>query len=89
MSTQKSPELRPLMLALNIGWQIAIPLVALALIGRYVDTVLRTSPLLFLIGIMVAIIFSSWLVIRTVARVIDTTADTPQTVSKNTDKTKS
>ncbi|MEK7103019.1 MAG: AtpZ/AtpI family protein [Patescibacteria group bacterium] len=86
MPSKTPSALPPLALALNIGWQITLPLVVLALLGRYLDSLFHTSPLLFLVGIIVAIIFSSWLVIRTVTRVIDSTADTPAP-DNNTDTT--
>ena len=86
MPSKTPSALPPLDLALNIGWQITLPLVVLALLGRYLDSLFHTSPLLFLVGIIVAIIFSSWLVIRTVTRVIDSTADTPAP-DNNTDTT--
>lgn len=51
-------------LALQMGYLIAIPLVAFALGGRFLDSVLRSSPLFFLIGILTAITCSTILVYR-------------------------
>jgi len=51
-------------LAWNLGYTIAVPLVALALLGRYLDKKLGTSPWLLLIGILVSIAVSSWLVYK-------------------------
>lgn len=49
-------------LALRMGYLIAIPLVALALLGRFADSVFASSPLFFLIGILTAITCSTILV---------------------------
>jgi len=38
----------------SIGFATAIPLVGLALLGRYLDKVFNTSPYLLLLGIAVA-----------------------------------
>jgi len=51
-------------LAWELGYTIAVPLVALALAGRYLDKKLDTSPWLLLIGILVSIALSSWLVYK-------------------------
>ena len=62
---QKSDQKAQLMgLALQMGYLIAIPLVALALVGRFVDQLLGSSPLFFLIGVLTAIILSTVLVYR-------------------------
>lgn len=51
-------------LALQMGYLIAIPLVAFALLGRFIDSVFSSSPLFFLIGILTAIVCSTILVYR-------------------------
>jgi F0F1-type ATP synthase assembly protein I len=51
-------------LAWELGYTIAVPLVALALLGRYFDKKLGTSPWLLLLGILVSIALSSWLVYK-------------------------
>jgi F0F1-type ATP synthase assembly protein I len=51
-------------LAWELGYTIAVPLVALALLGRYLDKKLGTSPWLLLLGILVSIALSSWLVYK-------------------------
>lgn len=48
----------------EIGFLIAIPLVIFALGGRAVDAALGSSPLFFLIGIFLAITFSTYIVYR-------------------------
>lgn len=42
----------------QIGFGVAIPLVALGLIGRYLDEIYSTDPYLFLTGIGLAVIIS-------------------------------
>jgi F0F1-type ATP synthase assembly protein I len=48
--------------AWEMGYTMAIPLVALALGGRYLDRYLDTSPAFLLTGILISIIISSVLV---------------------------
>ncbi|MBI2484222.1 AtpZ/AtpI family protein [Candidatus Uhrbacteria bacterium] len=48
----------------TIGFLVAVPLVGLALLGRYADALLSSSPLFFLIGVVISIIISSILVFR-------------------------
>ncbi len=51
-------------LAWNLGYTIAVPLVVLALAGRYLDKKLGTSPWILLAGILLSIAVSSWLVYK-------------------------
>ena len=51
-------------LAWELGYTIAVPLVALALLGRFLDKKLGTAPWLLLVGILVSITVSSWLVYK-------------------------
>lgn len=51
-------------LAWELGYSIAVPLVIFALIGRLLDKKLGTSPWLLLIGILIAIISSSYIVYK-------------------------
>jgi len=51
-------------LAWELGYTIAVPLVALALFGRFLDKKLGTAPWLLLAGILVSIAVSSWLVYK-------------------------
>lgn len=62
-------------LALQMGYLIVIPLVAFALGGRFLDSVLLSSPLFFLIGILTAIICSTILVYRKTAAALKSTED--------------
>ena len=51
-------------LAWNLGYTIAVPIVALALLGRFLDKKLGTAPWLLLFGILLSIAVSSWLVYK-------------------------
>ena len=51
-----------LKLAWDLGFTIAIPLVVFALTGRFADKKLGTSPFLLLLGILISIGLTSWLV---------------------------
>lgn len=58
------PIWQALSLAWELGYTISIPLVVLALAGRLVDKWLGTTPWLLLVGVLVSIIISTWLVYR-------------------------
>lgn len=67
MKNQKKNEdksFSALGLAWELGYTIAVPLVALALAGRFLDRKLGTSPFLLLAGILISIAVSSWLVYK-------------------------
>ncbi len=51
-------------LAWELGYTIAVPLVALALLGRFLDKKLGTAPWLLLLGILISIVVSSWAVYK-------------------------
>ena len=51
-------------LAWEMGYTIAVPLVVLALGGRFLDKKLGTTPFLLLAGILLSIALSSWLVYK-------------------------
>ena len=57
-------------LAWSLGFTIAIPLVILALGGRLLDKKFNTSPWLFLAGVLLSTIVSSWAVWFKVAKII-------------------
>ncbi|MBU1180128.1 AtpZ/AtpI family protein [Patescibacteria group bacterium] len=56
---QKSGLWQALSLAGQLGYTIAIPLVALALIGRFLDKKYNSSPWFLLAGILVSLIITS------------------------------
>jgi F0F1-type ATP synthase assembly protein I len=51
-------------LAWELGYTIAVPLVGLALLGRFADKWLGTNPWLFLTGVILSIAISSILVVK-------------------------
>ncbi len=51
-------------LAMELGWMIAVPIVALALGGRLLDKKLESSPIFLLLGIFVSIILTTYLVYK-------------------------
>ena len=51
-------------LAWQLGYTIAVPIVVFALVGRFLDKKLGTSPWLLLAGILVSIAVSSWAVYK-------------------------
>lgn len=53
-----------LSLAWELGYLIALPLVALTLGGRFLDKKLGTSPLILLVGVVTAIGISSYMVYK-------------------------
>lgn len=53
-----------LSLAWSLGYLIAVPLVILALAGRYLDKKLNTAPWLLLAGILISISISSYMVYK-------------------------
>lgn len=56
--------------AWELGYTIAIPIVVLALVGRWADKAWGTSPWMLLAGIVLSIIISSALVYRKVKKIL-------------------
>lgn len=73
----KTSDHRPQLvgLALQMGYLIAIPLVAFAFFGRFTDSVFASSPLFFLISILAAIVLSTVLVYRKTTELLKDTED--------------
>ena len=57
-------------LAWDLGWQIAVPLVVFALLGRFADHYFDTSPWLLVAGVVLAAATSSYIVYRKVSRIL-------------------
>ena len=55
----KSTMWQALSLAGQLGYTIAIPLVILALVGRFFDEKYKTSPWLLLVGILISLVITS------------------------------
>ncbi|KKS65614.1 MAG: hypothetical protein UV36_C0047G0002 [Parcubacteria group bacterium GW2011_GWC2_42_6] len=66
----KEKSFSALSLAWSLGWYIALPLVILALAGRWADKKFDTSPWFLLIGAMLAIGISSFLVFKKAMEII-------------------
>jgi len=58
-------------LAMELGFLIAIPLVVLAMLGKFLDNKLETSPWLFLAGICISILITTYLVYKKTISVFD------------------
>ncbi|MEK7637547.1 MAG: AtpZ/AtpI family protein [Patescibacteria group bacterium] len=59
-----------LSLAWELGYTIALPLVLFALAGRWADKALGTKPWLFLTGVVIAIVSTSFLLVRKFSRLM-------------------
>jgi len=64
MKEKKENSFSALGLAWNLGYTIAVPIVALALLGRFLDKKLGTTPWLLLFGILLSVAVSSWVVYK-------------------------
>lgn len=68
--TDKAKEFRAWALAGELGYTIAIPIVVFALLGRLADKAWGTSPWLLLLGILISIVASSFLIYKKVKDLI-------------------
>lgn len=66
----RNPYWQALNIAWELGYTIAIPLVLLALGGRWADTTFHTSPWMLLGGVVLAILSSSFLLVRKFSRLM-------------------
>ncbi len=66
----KQPDFKPWDVALNLGFVIAIPIVAFALVGRYADKYFGSSPWFLLSGILISIFVTTFLVYRKIKKII-------------------
>lgn len=58
-------------LAWELGYSIAVPLVGLALVGRFLDKKFESSPWFLLIGILISITISSYLIYKKTVAILD------------------
>lgn len=65
----QSPLLRGLALGGQVGLSFALPLVAFAVGGRWLDRQTETFPLFFLGGVLLALVLGAFLAARAVKRV--------------------
>lgn len=56
--------------AWELGYTIAVPIVGLALLGRWADKSFDTAPWLLITGIALSVFISSFLVYRKVSKVL-------------------
>jgi len=75
-----------LSLAWELGYLMAIPLVVLALLGRFLDKTWGTSPWLLLVGIGLSLLISSWTVYLKVTKIIVETAKDEKKEKENVNK---
>jgi len=61
--------------ALELGFLITIPLLALALAGRFLDTALKSSPIFFLLAVVISIVISTIIVVKKVGMLIQETEE--------------
>lgn len=66
----KAKEFRAWSLAGQLGYTIAIPIVVFALLGRLADKAWGAAPWLMLLGIIISITMSSWLIYRKVREIM-------------------
>ena len=59
--------------ALELGFLITIPLLMFALFGRFLDATLKSSPLFFLLAVILSILISSIIVVKKVSVLIGET----------------
>lgn len=57
-------------LAFELGYTIAIPIVLLALAGRYLDKTFNTAPFLLLAGILLSIFISTAIIYKKVKTIL-------------------
>lgn len=82
----KSALWQALGLAWELGYTIAVPLVALALVGRLLDKYWGTSPWMLLIGVLLSIVISSVLVVRKTQKIMAETLAEVDNKKTTTDK---
>ncbi len=83
----KTPISNTTLQALSYAWQfgytIVVPLVVLALLGRYLDRTLHTSPWFLLGGILLSIIISSVAVVMKALRIFRSVGNDRSTTQSN------
>lgn len=80
---EKSSAWKALLLAWELGYSIAIPIVVFALVGRLLDHWLNTSPIFLLVGIVIAIVTTTlWLTQKAKRMLADIEREEKQTLNK-------
>jgi F0F1-type ATP synthase assembly protein I len=70
LTPDSSKKIKVWSLAFELGYSIAIPIVVFALIGRFIDKYLNTSPIFLLAGIIVSIFVSSFMILRKMKEIL-------------------
>jgi ATP synthase protein I len=70
LTPSSSKKIKVWALAGELGFTIAIPIVVLAILGRLGDKYLNTSPLLLLLGVLLSIFISSYLIYKKISEII-------------------
>lgn len=78
-----------LSLAWQLGYTIAIPLVVLALVGRFLDKRFGTSPWLLLVGVLLSLIVSTIAIYYKTVKILEETERESEKTQKSTTPPKS
>ncbi len=70
LTPESSKKIRVWSLAWELGYTIAIPIIVFALLGRFADKYLNTSPFLLLLGILISIFVSVFMLYKKVKEII-------------------
>lgn len=70
LTPSSSKSINAWALAFELGYTIAIPIVVFAFLGRLADKYLNTSPFLLLLGIMISIFLSSFLIVKKMKEIL-------------------
>lgn len=71
MKNSKTDKVSVFSLAFELGYIVAIPIVLLALAGRMIDKKMDSAPWFLLLGIVIAIIVSTYWIYKKTAAIID------------------
>lgn len=74
-NSQPSQLAQALSLAWELGYTITVPLLVLGLGGRLADKYLGTAPWLLVLGVIMSVVVSTWLVYRKTQAIVSGTAE--------------
>lgn len=70
-NSKKTDKVSVFSLALELGYMVAIPIVAFALVGRLIDKKLDSSPWFLLLGIIISIVVSTYWIYKKTTDIIN------------------